>query len=142
MLGRNIRPVGVVAAHVLARVFSRCLCCVFENLGGVCICSRTGIATFATLCGAIFKENCYVSLRGIIFHVRVVITINITSFSLMGLVRPKAVGRAGRVQRASTPSRGGGAASCVCRGCFESSPEFGCKYLFKTMRDALFSNTL
>ena len=27
----------------------------------------------------------------------------------------------GGVQRASTPPRGGGTASCVCRGCFESS---------------------
>ena len=125
MLGRSIRPVGVVVAHVLARVFSRCLCNVLKNLGGVCIYSQAGIAT---LWGAIFKENCYVSLRGIIFHVRVVITR--TSFSLMGLVRPKAVGRVGRVQSASTPSRWSGAASCVCRGCFESSPEFGCKYIF------------
>ena len=52
MLGRNIRPVGVVVEHVLARDFSRCLCNVLKNLGGVCIYSQTGIAT---LCGAIFK---------------------------------------------------------------------------------------
>ena len=57
-----------------------------------------------------------------------------TSFLLMELVivglkhsLKHAVGRGGEgMQRASTPSRGGGAVSCVYRGCFESSQGFGC----------------
>ena len=35
------------------------------------------------------------------------------------------------------PSRGGGVASYVCRGCFETSQECGGKYLFRTTRDIL-----
>ena len=56
-----------------------------KNLGGVCIYSQTGIAT---PCGSIFKETFYGSIRGFILPVRVVKTR--ISFSIMGLVRPKA----------------------------------------------------
>ena len=88
MLGRNIRSIGVVVAQCLGESFSWCLLNVSENEGDVCIYSQTGIAI---PCGAIFKEKCYGSIRGIIACVRVVVTR--TSFSLMRLVRPKAMGR-------------------------------------------------
>ena len=53
MLGRNIRPIGVVVAQCLGESFSRCLFHVLKKLGSVCSCSQTGIAT----CGAIFREK-------------------------------------------------------------------------------------
>ena len=88
----------------------------------------------ATPCGAIFKGKCYGSVRGIILHVRVVIAR--TSFSFMGLVRPKSCRGTGggRVQRASSPSRGGGTASCIFRGCFETFQKSVCKYFFLRLR--------
>ena len=46
----------------------------------------------------------------------------------------------GGVQRASIPSRGGGAACCVCRGCYASKllRNLVLNNFFKTTRDALF----